>query len=195
MVFTFILFFRSSGLKDHSGGTISVAVMVIISKVLSWKLLDFSHVQSSFSTIARHIDNGIWKILYSWGFYGHGSTYMLTLCEGALEVISCTKILFFEEHRTWTFHIFLYISYIFIHFIYFSVSQTNLVLKFNLVLIEDFSPQFLYLLIFCVSWSLSSVSTLFLLEPVNFWWDLCLFYGLQPQNVLCSYFPWNMRTY
>ena len=37
--------------------TISVTVMVIISKVLFLKLLDFSYVQSSFSTIAKHVDN------------------------------------------------------------------------------------------------------------------------------------------
>ena len=45
--------------------------MVIISKVIFWKLLDFSYVQSSFS-INRHTDNGIWKILYNWRFYVHG---------------------------------------------------------------------------------------------------------------------------
>ena len=54
--------------------TISVTVMVIISKVLFWKSLDFSYVQSSFSEITRHLDNGIWNILYSWRFYGHRST-------------------------------------------------------------------------------------------------------------------------
>ena len=59
--------------------TISVTVMVIISKVLFLKLLDFSYVQSSFSTIAKHVDNGIWNILYRWRFCGHRSTLMLIL--------------------------------------------------------------------------------------------------------------------
>ena len=34
-------------------------------KVLFLMLLDFSYVQSS-SSITRHIDNDIWKLLYSW---------------------------------------------------------------------------------------------------------------------------------
>ena len=55
--------------------TTSVTVMVINSKVLLWKLLDFSYVQRSFSTITGHIDNGTWKIFCSWRFYGHRSTY------------------------------------------------------------------------------------------------------------------------
>ena len=55
---------------------ISIMVMVIISKLPFWKLLDISYVQSSFPTITRHIDNGIWK---SWRFYGHGSTNVLII--------------------------------------------------------------------------------------------------------------------
>ena len=65
---------------------ISVKVMVIISKVLFWKLLDISknisdisYVQSTFLTFTRHIDNGISKTPCSWRFYGNGSTYVLIL--------------------------------------------------------------------------------------------------------------------
>ena len=44
------------------------------------KLLDHSYVQSSFATITRHFDNGIWNEAlpyYSWRFYGHESPYEL----------------------------------------------------------------------------------------------------------------------
>ena len=58
--------------------TVSITVMVI-SKVLFWKLLDHSYVQSFFSAIMRHTDNDIWKTPHSWRFYGHGSTYVLFL--------------------------------------------------------------------------------------------------------------------
>ena len=42
--------------------------MVIISKVLVWKVLDISYIKSSFSTITRHIDNGFWETPYSEDF-------------------------------------------------------------------------------------------------------------------------------
>ena len=65
---------------------ISVTVMVIISKVLFWKLLDISksisdisYVQTTFLTFIRHIDNCISKTPCSWRFYGNGSTYILIL--------------------------------------------------------------------------------------------------------------------
>ena len=38
-----------------------------------------TYVQSSFSTTTRHIGNGIWKTLYSWRFYWHGSKYELII--------------------------------------------------------------------------------------------------------------------
>ena len=66
--------------------TNSVTVMVIISKVLFWKLIDISknisdisYVQSTFLKFIRHIENGISKTPCSWRFYGNGSTYLLTL--------------------------------------------------------------------------------------------------------------------
>ena len=77
----YFLFFCSDTTekKNTSERTISVTIMVIISKVPLWSLLEGYYVPSSFSTIKRHIDNGIWKILYRWRFYGHRSTYMLNL--------------------------------------------------------------------------------------------------------------------
>ena len=79
-VFIFYFFLEATVKKNTWMRTISVMVMVIISKVLFWKLLDFSYVQCFFSKITRHIDNGIWKIFNdSWRFYGHGSTYKLIL--------------------------------------------------------------------------------------------------------------------
>ena len=50
-----------------------------ISKVIFWKLLNISYVQSSFWTFLRQIDNVIWKISCSCRFYGNGSTYVLIL--------------------------------------------------------------------------------------------------------------------
>ena len=66
--------------------TISVTIMVIISKVLFWVLLDISknisdtsYVQSTFLTFIWHIDIGISKTPCSWRFYGYGSIYVLIL--------------------------------------------------------------------------------------------------------------------
>ena len=44
-----------------------------------WQMasMDISFVQGSFSTITKHIDNGIWSTSYIWRFYGHGSTYAI----------------------------------------------------------------------------------------------------------------------
>ena len=56
--------------------TISITGMVVISKVLFWKLLDIGYVHCSFATFTRHIDNGIWKALCSWRFYRNRSTYV-----------------------------------------------------------------------------------------------------------------------
>ena len=49
--------------------TTFVTVMVIFSRMSLWKLLDHTYVQSSFSTVTRHICNGIWETLYSSRFY------------------------------------------------------------------------------------------------------------------------------
>ena len=55
-VFIFILFLELMVKKKTWMKAISVTVMVIISKVLFCKLFDHSYIQSSFSTITRHID-------------------------------------------------------------------------------------------------------------------------------------------
>ena len=122
--------------------TISVMVMIIISKVLFRKLLDFSYVQSSSSTITKHIDNGIWKIFT----VVHFTTWI------NIHANSSEPVLWWTLHQG--------ISLIIVLFF---LSQTNLAFKFNLVLIEYFLPQFvyLYLQILCVSWSSSSASTRF----------------------------------
>ena len=146
-IFIFI-FFRINGKKEKKNTwmrTISVTVMVIISKVPFRKLLNISLVRSSFSAFTRHIDNGIWKTPYSWIFYGHGSTYMQTLSWVNIMKQKRAKVpgnyqlfndlrRFFEEHCINTFQLLLYSSFF---------SQTNLAFKFNLVLIEWLSPQFM----------------------------------------------------
>ena len=81
--------------------TISVTVMVITSEAPFWRLLGFSYVQSSFSTITRHIENG--KIFYSWrskilqtwiniltnSFIKY---HEIKMGEDTLGIISCTKM-------------------------------------------------------------------------------------------------------
>ena len=120
--FHFLFFCLEATVKKNTWmRTISVTVMVIISKVLLWKLLDFSYVQSYLSAITRYIDNDIWKILYSGRFYGDGSTYMLILSwvnimkwkwANVRRKLSVAQnpCLFLEEHCTRTFHLLLYCS-------------------------------------------------------------------------------------
>ena len=114
--------------------TISVTIMVIISKVLFWVLLDISknisdtsYVQSTFLTFIWHIDIGISKTPCSWRFYGYGSICVLILpwvnimkrkWANASRKLSAVQK---PEPVLWrTFHF----------------SQANLDFKFNLVLIE-----------------------------------------------------------
>ena len=86
-VFSFLFFCLEPTVKKNIWmRTISVTVMVIISKVLFWKLLDISknisdisYVQSTFLTFIRHIENGISKTPCSWRLYGNGSTNVLIL--------------------------------------------------------------------------------------------------------------------
>ena len=63
-----------------------------------------SYVESSFSTITRHLDKGIWKTLSSWRFHRHGSTKVSSLDQDIWLIIVC-----------------------------FSFSQTNLDFAFNLI--------------------------------------------------------------
>ena len=108
--------------------TTSVTVVVIISKVLFWKLLDISYVQSSFSTFSRHSDNGIWKTPCRWRFYGNGSTYVLILSwvnimkrKWAKEPGKLSDVRKSEPVLWRTFHLLLYSCFF---------SQTNLVFKY-----------------------------------------------------------------
>ena len=123
-VYIFYFFCLEATVKKNTWmRTISVTVIAIISEVPFWKLLGFSYVQSSFSKITRHIENGIWKILYKWIVYRYGSTYTLILSWVNIMKLKWAKIpypgnyqlhknpsLFFEEHCTRTFHLSLYSS-------------------------------------------------------------------------------------
>ena len=66
--FVFIFLFRSNGKKKTWLRTILVTVMVIISKMTLWKLIDISC--SKFSATTRNTDNGIWKNLTAGNFTG-----------------------------------------------------------------------------------------------------------------------------
>ena len=65
LVFIFIFFFRSNGIRDQLDENNFVAVMVIFFKSVIPELLDHSYTQSSFPSIMRHLDNGIWKTPYN----------------------------------------------------------------------------------------------------------------------------------
>ena len=57
----YIFLFRTSGKKGHLDENEFHTVMVVFPRAPFWKFLDRSFVQSSFSTIIRHIDNSILK--------------------------------------------------------------------------------------------------------------------------------------
>ena len=101
MVFSFLFFccLEPTLNKNTLMRTISVTVMVIILKKLFWKLLEIICVQSSFSTIARYIDNGIWKTLCSWTFYGHGSTYVLIIYWVNIIKRNCARVENYQFHK------------------------------------------------------------------------------------------------
>ena len=126
--------------KDIWIRTIPVTIMAIISNVLLWKLLAITYVKSYFSTITRHIHNGFWKTPCSWGFYGHGRTYMIILFWVNIMTQKWTKLpwkLSVAQKSEPVLQKALHqdISLIITFFFF---SQTNLVFKFNLnlVLIE-----------------------------------------------------------
>ena len=126
---------------------IPVTVMVFISKVLFWKLLDFSYVQTGFEIHFTFED-----------FTGHGSTYMLLLLlllHLLCIILSWLNIMKWKwskvpwkllvaqksEPVLWrTLH-----QKISLIIVLFLASEINLVFKFNLVLIEQFLLQFAYL--------------------------------------------------
>ena len=60
-VLIFIFLFKINEKKGHLDKNDFHTVMEVFPKMLFWKLLDHSDVQSSFSTIMRHIDNSILK--------------------------------------------------------------------------------------------------------------------------------------
>ena len=72
LAFIFIFCSEQTVRKDNCMRTIFIAVMVIFSKVLFWKILDNSYHKSSFSTVTKYIDNIILKetlqlqILWTW---------------------------------------------------------------------------------------------------------------------------------
>ena len=83
--------------------------LVIILKVLFWKLRDISYVQKSFSTITkqqqRHLKDTLqFKILRTWI-----NTKWLKLREKL--AIGKNPSIFFEEHWTKTFHLLLYSAF------------------------------------------------------------------------------------
>ena len=136
----FLLLFRTNGkieriTADQSDFRLSYGNYL---KEPFWKLLDICYVQSFFSTTMIHIENGIWVTHYSWRFYGHESTYVLIVSwvsiikrkwakvPGKLSVWQKSKpALQRTLHQD--------ISFIIAFFFF---AQTNLVFKFNLVLIE-----------------------------------------------------------
>ena len=133
-VFIFYFLFRSNGKKEHLDEN---NFHHGYDNYFKSAVLKVTWFQRSFSAIARHIDNGIWKIFYSWRFYGHGSTYKLILSwvnmkwkwvnvPWKLSVAQKSEpILWRTLHQDISLIIVLCFA-----------SQTNLVFKFNLVLIE-----------------------------------------------------------
>ena len=60
-VLIFVFLIRTNGKKWYFVEDDFDTVMVVFSKAQLWKLLDRSYIQSSFSTITRHVDNSILK--------------------------------------------------------------------------------------------------------------------------------------
>ena len=112
--------------------TISVTVVVIISEVPFWELLDNSYVSGSFSTITRyrHLKDKLQlKILRTWihmhSNYFLGEYHETKIREGARETISHTKVrACFPKNIAPR------------QFIFFLFFQTKVIFKFNLVLFE-----------------------------------------------------------
>ena len=74
----------------------------------------------------------------------------------------------------------------------FSFSQTSLVFKFNLMLIEQFLPQFIYFSQFYLPFFYA-----FFIRASKSSWASMFFFcegGLQLQNVIIFYFPWNISA-
>ena len=173
----FIFSFRSNGKKEHLDKYDFRHVYGSCFKSAVLKVTWFQLFQSSFSAITRYIDSGIWKILDSWRLYGYGSTYMLILSWVNIRKLKWTKVpwkllvaqklepvLWRTSHQNISFLLVLFFA-----------SQTNLVFKFSLVLIELFLLQFVYLYL----WILSANQII----CVNY-----LFFS-RKTFLLCSYIP------
>ena len=136
----FIFLFRSNSKKNTWVRTIFVMVMIIISKVPFWKLLDISCFQTSqqlqgtlATAIERHLraedfmdmdQHSVNSLL--------GKYHETKMSKGTLEIIKNLS-LFFEEYCTKTFYLLLYSS--------FSLKQTwflNSTLSFDTLYILEF---------------------------------------------------------
>ena len=165
-VFSFFIFlFRSNGKKEHLdendfchgyGNYFKSAAL----KVTWFQLCSKLFVSNYEVYWQRHLKDTLqWKILWRW-INIHANSFLgkyheMKMGERASEVISCTKSL----PVPWrTLH-----QGISLIIVLFFASQTNIVFKFSLVLIDWYLPQFvyLYLWILSVSWSWSSASMLF----------------------------------
>ena len=76
-IFIFIFLFRTNGKKGHLNESEFHHCSGNFSKVLFWKLLDHSYVDSQ--ELWATLTKAFWKTPNSLRFYGHGSTHLLIL--------------------------------------------------------------------------------------------------------------------
>ena len=162
--FVFIFLFRRNGKTNTWLRTILVTVMVIISKMPLWKLIDISCFQSSRQlrgtlttaferTLQLEILRALIKMPINFSLDKYDKTKM---GDGVLQVISCTKMSVGSKSiapRHFTcccIHLFL------LNKPSFSIQPS----VDRIILFKTCFP--FYLLILCVSWSSSSASKLFL---------------------------------
>ena len=139
-----LLFFslKSTVRKNIWVRTTSVIVMVTFLKCHSESYLIIARLKVPFQQLWSTLTTAFWNTPYNWGFFGHGSTYLLILSSW-LDKISCNEnrrsclesyklhknsSLYFEQYCTKTDHIWLIFKCFFF-------SQMNLVFKFNLAFI------------------------------------------------------------
>ena len=103
--FHFYFLFRSDGKREQLDGNDFRRCYGFFSSKVSFR--KYFITAFSFSSITRHLANGIWKTPGNWIFYEYGSAWASSLQQDIWLTIVC-----------------------------FSFSQASLVLKFNLVLIE-----------------------------------------------------------
>ena len=202
MVFhIFDFLFRTTPKKCNWMRAISVTVVVIILKFQFWMLHDFSYVQSSFSRSI--LTMAFWKTPYSWRFYASGSTYVLIL-SWVLNImkpkwVKMRVMLSVGQKSQFALWKWLYQDVLLI-IAFFVLSPVSLDFKFNLVLIEQFLPQFIYLFIFWYSVYLGvhPVPLRFFIKTRKILMRLNVFstpkVWSRKMFLLCSYFLWNIRT-